>query len=504
MIGKIGKSYPSPYAGGYHNAASGSTGTLSNWQARRLSWFEEGFERETIAERANELSINNAHAASLVDSMAINTVGSGLWPQAKPNWKRLGITEEQATEVAEQAEFAFETWNLEADASADPVAGGSDFYGIQFQNIYSMLVNGEFVNIPVFLDEPGRTFGLALQTIDPIRLRTPFALRLTPNIRDGIRLGDNGRPCGYFLADPDDGRLFGSLDLRHYRELPPSIGSRPTLLHRFHKKRPEDVRGMSILAPAMKFFRDMNDYLDFELVGAIVAASFPVWIGKQQGVDMSGLGIPGRTPDDAKARYQEVTPGQILYGEAGEEPKILSNTRPNDSFAPFIETILRAVGAAAGMPYEVISKDFSKTNYSSARAALEEAWRVFGMYQEWMIDHFCRIIWEMVFEEAWLRGMIKLPQGSPDFYTAKREWTQAGWIVPSRTNIDPVKEIVAAVMAKNNNILTDADIAARNGKDWEAQYHQRSREITKQKELGLPDGSAKKETVSKAPPTEQP
>ena len=61
------------------------------------------------------------------------------------------------------------------------------------------------------------------------------------------------------------------------------------------------------------------------------------------------------------------------------------------------------------MPYEIVARDVSKTNYSSARAALLEAWRIFGFYQKWLVDSFCQKVWEMVLEEAWLRGMITLP-----------------------------------------------------------------------------------------------
>ena len=152
----------------------------------------------------------------------------------------------------------------------------------------------------------------------------------------------------------------------------------------------------------------------------------------------------------------------------------------------------------------MIAKDFSKTNYSSARAALEEAWRVFGLYQDWLITYFCQPVYEMVFEEAWLRGYLKLPAGAPDFYTHRAEYCAASWIVPERTNLDPVKEMVAAIMGKNNNIVTDAEIIGKRGKDWEAVYEQRHREIKKAKALDLPEtGSAQKPTVSKKAPAEQ-
>jgi lambda family phage portal protein len=492
---------PSRKAAAIGRTGGGASGTLSNWSPRRLTWPEEGRQREKIVDRANDIAANNAHGACLIDSIALNSVHTGLWPQSKPNFKRLGISEEQAQEIAAQAEWEFEQFARTADASAPSAETATcNFYGIQFQNIYSLLVNGEFLNLPLMINDSSRRYSLALQVLDPIRLRTPLGLSATKNIRDGIRLGDRGQPVGYFIADPEDGRFTNSLDLRHYREIPPMAGHRPLVFHRFHKKAPESVRGMSIIAPAMKFFRDMSDYLDFELVGAIMAASFPVFIQKTGSFDPNDLGESGSVGDPT--RYQEVGPG-IMYGNPGEEPHILSNPRPGNSFGIFVETILRGAGAAAGMPYEVIAKDFSKTNYSSARAALEEAWRVFGMYQDWMITYFCQVVWEMVFEEAWLRGRIRLPIGAPDFYAARAEYCAASWIVPERTNLDPVKEMVAAIMGKNNNITTDAEIAARRGKDWEAQYQQRSRERKLAADLGLPEGSAQKPTVSKNAPDQE-
>lgn len=485
-----------PVSASISRAGAGQSGTLSNWYPRRLSRPEEGRQRERLVDRANDLALNHPHAASLVDSITVNTVGIGLWPQSKPAWKRLGITEEQAREVAEQVEWEFEQWaTREADAREV-----TDFYGIQFQNIWSMLVNGEFVNLPLMIDNPDRDYSLAIQTVDPVRLRTPLQHLHKPDIRDGIRLGPAGNAVSYFLAEPDDGIISRPLDLRHFRELPRRRGHRPVVIHRFHVKQPEQTRGVSVLAPSMKFFRDVSDYLDFELVGAIVAASFPVWIEKQQATDINNLpGMYHQTePNGQVSRYQELAAGQVAYGNPGEKPHILKSDRPGSSFSAFIETILRAVGASAGMPYEVIAKDFSKTNYSSARAALEEAWRVFGLYQDWLVNHFCRVIWEMLFEEAWLRGRIKLPKGSPDFYAARTAWTNAGWVVPERTSLDPVKEIVAAVMAKQHNLGTDADFAAKRGKDWEATYEQRARERNKAAELDLPE-STDPPTVKKRP-----
>jgi capsid protein len=82
----------------------------------------------------------------------------------------------------------------------------------------------------------------------------------------------------------------------------------------------------------------------------------------------------------------------------------------------------------------------------------------------------------MFFEEAVLTERIRLPSGAPDFYTARAEYCAASWVGPERTNVDPVKEMVADIMGLNANVITLADIAAKRNKDWEQQLKQRGRE----------------------------
>jgi lambda family phage portal protein len=494
-------------------AGAGTLGTMSNWTPRRLSWREESSQREKIVLRSTDIAVNDAHGSAIVDGIAINSVGTGLWPRSTPNYERLGITEEQAAEVAETAEWEFEKFAREADAR-----GITDLYGIQYQNLWSMLVKGEFVNLPLMLTDPanpalpapGRRYALAMQIVDPGRLRTPAVYSADPNIRDGVRLGQNGEPVSYYLANPENGLIIPGLDLSQFMEYPRSRGHRPVVLHKFVPKEPEQGRGVPIFAPVMKLFRDKNDYLDFELVAAIVAANFPVWIEKVSPYDAGAL--PGMqiarnlpagqypSPTGDPTVYHELRPGQVHYGNQGEKPHFPSSNRPSGNLPAFLETVLRAIGAGGGgMPYEIVAKDFSKTNYSSARAALEEAWRVFGFDQDWLVKVFCQIVYEMFFEEAWLRGYIKLPKGAPDFYAAKAEWCACTWTVPERTNLDPVKEMVAHIMGKQNNVATDADFCAKRGRDYEDTYKQRSRERKLAKKLELPEvGDA---TVSKKPET---
>jgi len=174
-------------------------------------------------------------------------------------------------------------------------------------------------------------------------------------------------------------------------------------------------------------------------------------------------------------------PGMIKHLLPGEDITSFNPQRPGATFEPFVERILKAISAALGLPYELVAKDFSKTNYSSARAALLEARRYFKMRQEWLARKLCQPIWEMLIEEAYLKGELK----SDTFYEKKEYWTGASWIAPGWEWVDPLKEAQAAEVGLKNGIITYSDLYASEGKDWEESLEQRKREQDKIKELGL-------------------
>jgi capsid protein len=102
-----------------------------------------------------------------------------------------------------------------------------------------------------------------------------------------------------------------------------------------------------------------------------------------------------------------------------------------------------------------------------------------------MVDIFCQLVWEMVLEEAWLRGYLKLPKKNQDFYDIRLAACRARWIPPKRGHVDPTKEINAMVKALENDITTLADSAAEmSGGDWESTVAQRARERKRQREAG--------------------
>ena len=105
---------------------------------------------------------------------------------------------------------------------------------------------------------------------------------------------------------------------------------------------------------------------------------------------------------------------------------------------------------------------------SASRAALLEAWKGFRMRRNWQTDDFCRPIYEIWLTEAVARGRIS----APGFLTdpiIRQAYLESEWIGPSQGQLDPTKEVAAAVAAIENGLSTrEAEAVKLNGSQFSA------------------------------------
>lgn len=451
-------------------------GSLSAWRPpMTVSLSHQAHERRLTQERAADLAANDWAASSGVNAITTNAVGTGLRPQSRLNFRRLGISRDAALELQTEIEAVWKEWVPLAH-----VRGMLHFEDLQFLGLRTMLRQGEMLHLPVMVEVPGRPVGLAIQDLSPLRLRTPIDKFSDASIVDGVQRGSTGAPEWYWLATPS-AMAATALDLSglpssEFSRVPARVGHRPGCFHLFRYIEDEQVRGESVFSPGINLYRHLSDSLDNELLAQVVTASLALFIAREPGAtgalpeylrSRDGIGDDDGDDRQDEMRYTEVRPGTVLYGNRDEKPYMLESSRPSPNFSAFSEFVLRAMAASIDMPYEVLAKDFSKTNYSSARAALLEAWRVYMLYRSWLVRHYCQPIWSMVIEEAWLSGRLVLPAGAPDFYDAISAYTNATWIGPSRGYVDPVKEIVATAKALDYHLMTHSEALAELGRDFE-------------------------------------
>ncbi len=160
-------------------------------------------------------------------------------------------------------------------------------------------------------------------------------------------------------------------------------------------------------------------------------------------------------------------------------------TRPNTSFDPFVMSVLRQIGVALELPFEVLIKHYT-ASYSAARAALLEAWRFFRKRRDWLAAGFCQPVYEAVITECVLDGRLRAPGFLRD-ELVRAAYLGAVWIGDAPGAIDPLKEAQAARERVELGISDkSAETVAYSGRNWEDVHSQRVRE----RQAELRDGLA--------------
>jgi capsid protein len=134
-----------------------------------------------------------------------------------------------------------------------------------------------------------------------------------------------------------------------------------------------------------------------------------------------------------------------------------------------------------------ITRDYSKANYSSLRAAIADAWKGLTAARGLFAAGFCTPRFLAWLEEKVMTGALPLPDGVSDFYDAYPHLVVCVWRGPGRGVVDPTKEAQGAQMRMDGMISTLDVEAAEMGLDWEDVLEQRAREIDRMRELGIPE-----------------
>jgi lambda family phage portal protein len=240
----------------------------------------------------------------------------------------------------------------------------------------------------------------------------------------------------------------------------------------------------------------MEKFHGVTLQAAIVNAMYAAVI--ESSLDTVNVGAAlGQINDDPlkaymaqKADYAESGPikfdgVKIPHLFPGEKLSLLTPRHPSVAFGIFEEKFSQHMAAGFNLSYEQFSRDWSKSNYSSARAGLLQAWKFFMGRRHFIGGQQATFEYSLWLEEAIDNGTVKLPAGSPSFYKMKSAWCRCLWIGPGKDNIDPLKEIKADREEYDLGVTTLEQLCAARGRDYEEVIEQRAAEKALAKKYGL-------------------
>lgn len=452
--------------------------------------------------------------ASPVATSAINTnrtkvVGTGLKLKSSIDRDLLGLSPEAAKEWQKIAEAEFAMWASKKE-NVD-ATGINNFEGLQQLALKSWLMSGDvFPLFKRYAVTDMNPYSLRIHLIEADRISTPVSYgsisvispRLTDGVNkdnynkifDGVEVDKQGRIVAYHIRNTYPNQM--SAEATEWKRVE-AYGAKtglPNILHVMDSERPDQYRGVSYLAQVIEPLLQLRRYTESELMAALIQSFFTAWIktktdpseipfNKTGDGDIAGVpseqsgGIP-----EGENEY-EMGPGTVLHLEQDEEVTFGQPNVPTTGFDTFVKSICRMVGAALEIPYEVLLKEYN-SSYSASRAALLEAWEAFKMRRKWFADDFCQPVYEVWLAEAVARGRIKAP-GFFDDPRIRAAWCGARWIGPVQGQIDPTKEVKAAVIAANHGFKTHEQLTLeQGGGDWEENVEQLKQENEKLREAG--------------------
>lgn len=353
---------------GYRSATRARTDKQGGSVRGSATWhLEAAYERESMMFRARELERDNGLADGLLSRSVENVVGTGIKPQARTKNK----------EWNKRAEAKFKQW-----AKACDIRGFDSFYGLQELTFRSYLRDGD---VGTLLLSDGR-----LQSVEADQIADPVGKVGDPRFIDGVEVDVAGRPIRYHVVDERDVAYGKGVPDRR------SITTRIELpaedvIFLSRRKRLNQTRGVTVFSQGAWLFDQIEGNVEAVTIAARIAACFGLVVKR-------GAGYPGMPAitgaNDKSYREWAIEPGMVKEIEIGDELEQINPAQPTQNFSEFVALLARLVGIPLGLPYELVFLDFSKTNFSSARASLIQAYKTFRAHQVFLVENWCEPIWK--------------------------------------------------------------------------------------------------------------
>jgi len=441
------------------------------------------YDLPTLRARSRDLIRNDPLAAGAILTKVSHVVGSGLKLQSRIDRDVLGMSQDEADEWEALAEREWALWWGSKNCDATLTRKGPALTRMIYRQV---LENGDvFLHLPRIRrsDSP---YTLAIQTIEADRVCNKDNSPDTEYLAGGILRDDYGAPREYHILRRHPGGFrFASPKEWTTVAARSSLTGLPNILHLANLTRPGQSRGIPDLSPVIEPLKMLSRYTEAELMAAVVSGLFAVFIRTEAGeADINLEDLEGETKGTASDEDLKLTPGALIGLAPGEQVDSVNPGRPNAAYDPFTTSILRQIGVALGLPFELLIKHFT-SSYSAARAALNEAWEYFSTERDWLASELLQTVYGVWMYESVALGRLYAP-GYFDDPLAQRAYQSAEWTGPARKMLDETKEVAAAEKRIEIGISTRSlEAASITGQDFEKNVAQLGKEKALMQKAGI-------------------
>lgn len=402
--------------------------------------------RKTVRERCRYEVANDPHLCGLVETMALDTIGSG---------PRLQLQSTAPAEDVRKVENLFASWCRKT----------------KYAEALRLMVRSRRVDGEVFaLHNRDETLN------HPVKLRfSPFEADLVSEPAggmnregdwdDGIEYDATGRPTRYLILDSHPGDGVWAISSA-FTTVEASL-----VMHYFKPTRPGQRRGMSEFVSALGTIAQLRRYGNATLSAAEFAASIS---GTMETDGSPEDGPVAAIANETFRLYQNMA----LTLPAGWKLNQLRPEQPTSTYKEFSSDKRSEMGRPVGAPFNVISGNSSGYNYSSGRLDhvpyQRNAWIERDDLEIAVVDHTIAAF----LRDAEPLGLIPPSLGPVEELTWECQWD-------GFNSIDPYKDAQASQLRLQIGLTTLSEECAAEGRNYRDVLEQQAIEQELRRELGL-------------------
>jgi lambda family phage portal protein len=484
---------------------------LQNWKAISGSADQDIIPNlPLMRQRSRDLFMGFCIAGGAILALRTNVIGEGLLALPMIDHELLGIEVEKAAGINKQIK---NEWKLYSDSVECDWERRSTMGQLQDLAFVNQAISGDVLAMLPMKERRGSVYDTRVRLIEADRINTPmwpsqgsdvtrrFTAEGRPKVFGGVELTDDGELDAYWVSKwhPMDTMYLNyqsRWNVEESYDRIPAFGEetgRQTAFLVGELERAEQRRGVPLFSKCLTEMKQMQRYIESTTVQNVIKSYFSAFVTSEMPSTEMFQGLVDEVDwNDLIFHnpYQvKLAPGVVNWMRPGDSIHFPTNgSGPEAEFERYVTAMVKFIGSALGVPWEILLKVFIN-NYSASRASLLEFWKRVVVLRQMMVNQFCQPVYNAWFMEAVARRFFPFVNASRFFDDPRvfKAWTRVGWIGSAPGSIDPLKETMASELKiKIGTSNQERECLEHNQSDWRDVNTQRGIEKEFAQERNLP------------------
>jgi capsid protein len=450
------KGTPAPQAAsrsraGFNNQYSGNQwGSTAQTFARRVIYAPQPddmrrdlspWDRNEMVKKCRWAERESSLFRSILNDLVIYVSGDGIKPQSHA----------ADPEVARQYEEYFARESKRIDVS------GKSFAQCQSILVRAMVRDGDAFAIKVVNGDRAQ-----VQIVEAHRVGDPTDADTPEDCWDGIGFGKFNEVRYYNIYQADgSSRKVEAQSVMHIVDMETSSGS----------------RGIPVLQSSLNGVQDVKEILELERRAVRDNGDVTRVIKKGSGfLDEDAASEISSNHSSAESLASQMG-GKAIVMESSDSFESFESKRPNSTFVGFLAALEKDICSV--LPYEFV-KDVTSAGGAGVRLVTAKAARVFGKYQNVLLETFCQPTWEYIIADGIARGEL------PD----DPRWWSASWTTPKSVTVDAGREAANDRADIEMGLMSMSELYGTRGLDFRSEMEKRAADMAHiqnlAKQYGIP------------------